>query len=39
MGFCVRSDRVREPARHLDAPLLFTGDDFSKTDMKPAVAG
>lgn len=26
-------------ARHLDAPLLFKGDDFSKTDVKPAVAG
>lgn len=26
-------------ARHLDAPLLFKGDDFSKTDVKVALAG
>lgn len=25
-------------ARHLEAPLLFKGDDFSKTDVKPALA-
>lgn len=23
-------------ARHLDAPLLFKGDDFSRTDLRPA---
>ena len=23
-------------ARHLDAPLLFKGDDFSLTDLRPA---
>jgi ribonuclease VapC len=26
-------------ARHLDASLLFTGDEFSKTDAKVALAG
>jgi ribonuclease VapC len=24
-------------ARHLDAPLLFKGDDFSRTDLRPAL--
>lgn len=24
-------------ARHLDAPLLFKGDDFSQTDVRPAL--
>jgi ribonuclease VapC len=24
-------------ARQLDAPLLFKGDDFSQTDLRPAI--
>ena len=26
-------------ARHLDAPLLFNGDQFAQTDVRPALAG
>jgi ribonuclease VapC len=26
-------------ARHLDAPLLFKGDDFGQTDVRPALTG
>lgn len=26
-------------ARHLDAPLLFKGDDFPQTDIRPALTG
>lgn len=25
-------------ARHLDAPVLFKGDDFSRTDLRPALS-